>query len=93
MIPFSKYRCIDLSDIIPNETVTLTVYSQLSNYEGEQIGWFADIMKEKFNVKLNIISNGDGVCDSRMESEATSCPKPYTVPSEIAAFFWSASAI
>ncbi|MDE6918458.1 MAG: extracellular solute-binding protein, partial [Lachnospiraceae bacterium] len=58
----------DLSDIIPDETVTLTVYSQLSNYEGEQIGWFADIMKEKFNVKLNIISNGDGVFDTRMES-------------------------
>ena len=58
----------DLSDIIPDETVTLTVYSQLSNYEGEQIDWFADIMKEKFNVKLNIISNGDGVFDTRMES-------------------------
>lgn len=58
----------DLSDIIPDETVTLTVYSQLSNYEGEQIGWFADIMKEKFNVKLNIISDGDGVFDTRMES-------------------------
>ena len=58
----------DLTDIIPDETVTLTVYSQLSNYEGEQIGWFADIMKEKFNVKLNIISNGDGVFDTRMES-------------------------
>lgn len=58
----------DLSDIIPDETVTLTVYSQLANYEGEQIGWFADIMKEKFNVKLNIISNGDGVFDTRMES-------------------------
>lgn len=58
----------DLSDIIPDQTVTLTVYSQLSNYEGEQIGWFADIMKEKFNVKLNIISDGDGVFDTRMES-------------------------
>lgn len=58
----------DISDIIPDETVTLTVYSQLSNYEGEQIGWFADIMKEKFNVKLNIISEGEGVFDTRMES-------------------------
>ncbi len=64
----SDVKEADLSDIIPNETVTLTVYSQLSNYEGEQIGWFADIMKEKFNVKLNIISNGDGVFDTRMES-------------------------
>ena len=46
---------VDLSDIIPDETVTLNVYSQLANYEGEQIGWFAQIMKDKFNVKLNII--------------------------------------
>ena len=45
---------VDLSDIIPDETVTLNVYSQLANYEGEQIGWFAQIMKDKFNVKLNI---------------------------------------
>ena len=59
---------VDLSDIIPDETVTLNVYSQLANYEGEQIGWFAQIMKDKFNVKLNIISNGDGVFDTRMES-------------------------
>lgn len=59
---------VDLSDIIPDETVTLTVYSQLANYEGEQIGWFADVMLEKFNIKMNIISNGDGVFDTRMES-------------------------
>lgn len=58
----------DLSDIIPDQTVTLTVYSQLANYEGEQTGWFADILLDKFNVKLNIISNGDGVFDTRMES-------------------------
>lgn len=58
----------DLTDIIPEDTVTLTVYSQLANYEGEQIGWFADIMLDKFNVKLNIVSNGDGVFDTRMES-------------------------
>lgn len=59
---------VDLSDIIPAETVTLNVYSQLANYEGEQIGWFAQMMLDKFNVKLNIISNGDGVFDTRMES-------------------------
>lgn len=58
----------DLTGIIPEEPVTLTVYSQLANYEGEQIGWFADIMKEKFNVILNIVSEGDGVFDTRMES-------------------------
>lgn len=58
----------DLSDIIPEETVTLDVYSQLANYSGEQIGWFGQIMKEKFNVKLNIINDSDGTFATRMES-------------------------
>lgn len=57
-----------LADIIPEETVTLDVYSQLANYSGEQIGWFAQIMLEKFNVKLNIINDADGVYETRMES-------------------------
>lgn len=58
----------DLSSIIPTETVTLDVYDQLANYSGEQIGWFAKIMKDKFNVVLNIIPTGDGVFATRMES-------------------------
>jgi len=57
----------DLEDIIPEETVTLDVYDQLANYSGEQIGWFAQVMLEKFNVKLNIIPESDGVFDTRME--------------------------
>lgn len=59
---------VDLSDIIPDETVTLDVYDQLANYSGEQIGWFGQIMLEKFNVKLNIIPENDGVFETRMES-------------------------
>lgn len=58
----------DLADIIPKDTVTLTVYSQLSNYSGEQLGWFAKIMLDKFNVKINIVNEGDGVFDTRVES-------------------------
>ncbi len=58
----------DLEDVIPEETVTLDVYSQLANYSGEQIGWFGQIMLEKFNVKLNIINDPDGVYETRMES-------------------------
>lgn len=42
----------------PEETVTLDVYSQLSDYCGEQQGWFAQILLEKFNVKLNYINDG-----------------------------------
>ena len=50
------------------ETVTLDVFDQLANYSGEQIGWFGQIMLEKFNVKLNIIPDPDGVYETRMES-------------------------
>lgn len=57
-----------LAEIIPEETVTLDVYDQLANYSGEQIGWFGQIMLEKFNVKLNIIPDPDGVYETRMES-------------------------
>lgn len=57
-----------LADIIPEETVTLDVFDQLANYSGEQIGWFGQIMLEKFNVKLNIIPDPDGVYETRMES-------------------------
>lgn len=50
------------------KTVTLDVYSQTANYSGEQTGWFAKVMLDKFNVKLNIINDADGVFVTRMES-------------------------
>lgn len=53
--------------VVPEETVTLNVYSQLANYSGELSGWFATILKNKFNVVLNIIPDGDGVYDSLMQ--------------------------
>lgn len=55
---------------IPEETVTLDVFSQLANYSGEQVGWFGQVMLDKFNVKLNIIPDpdGSGVYETRMES-------------------------
>ena len=50
------------------EPIELTVYSQLANFSGEQVGWFAKLMLDKFNVKLMIIPDSDGVFDTRMES-------------------------
>ena len=58
----------DLDDIIPDDTVTLTCYSQLSNYSGEMTGWFAQVLKDKFNVKINIVPKTDGAFSTRMES-------------------------
>lgn len=51
-----------------DKPITLTVYSELSNVPGEQRGWSAKILLDKFNVKLNIVSAADGVFETRMES-------------------------
>ncbi len=37
------------------EPITLTVYDGLANYSGEQIGWFAKEIKDRFNVTLNFV--------------------------------------
>ncbi len=46
--------------------VTLTVYSQLANYSGLQTGWMGDVLKEKFNVELNIVPDSDGIFQTKM---------------------------
>jgi multiple sugar transport system substrate-binding protein/putative aldouronate transport system substrate-binding protein len=38
------------------EPMVLEVYSQPANFQGEQPGWFAKVLKDKFNVTLNIIA-------------------------------------
>lgn len=52
-----------------NEPITLNVYSQLANYSGLQAGWMADILLEKFNVKLNIIPDSGSTFQTRMENK------------------------
>ena len=50
-----------------DEPITLTVFSQLANYSGEQTGWSADILLDKFNVVLNIVPDLNGTLQTRME--------------------------
>lgn len=38
------------------EFITVDVFASEANYEGIQTGWFAQIVKEKFNMELNIIA-------------------------------------
>ncbi|MGB4660911.1 MAG: sugar ABC transporter substrate-binding protein [Mobilitalea sp.] len=38
------------------EPMVLEVYSQPANFQGEQVGWTAKILKDKFNVTLSIIA-------------------------------------
>jgi putative aldouronate transport system substrate-binding protein len=44
------------SDEDDNSLMTVEVFDGLANYQGEQKGWFAKIIKDKFNIKLNIVA-------------------------------------
>ncbi|MBP1547414.1 MAG: hypothetical protein J6A37_12575 [Oscillospiraceae bacterium] len=50
------------------EPINITIYSQLANYSGELTGWFAELMKKKYNCVMTIIPDSDGTFDTRMES-------------------------
>ncbi|KFI64233.1 ABC transporter substrate-binding protein [Bifidobacterium cuniculi] len=50
--------------------MTVDVFSSTANYQGVQKGWFAKIVKDKFNMELNIIApnvagGGDTLFDTR----------------------------
>lgn len=49
------------------ETIPLTVFSQTANWSGRQIGWGATLLKDMFNVELNIIPDVSGAYETRME--------------------------
>ena len=39
-----------------DEFITVDVFDTLANYQGIQSGWFAKVVKDKFNMELNIIA-------------------------------------
>lgn len=41
----------------------IQIYSELANYAGLQTGWFAKLLKDKFNVGVNVISASEGGSD------------------------------
>ena len=49
------------------DPITLTIFSELANFSGEQTGWVAKLLLEKFNIIVNIIPSTDGVYETRME--------------------------
>lgn len=40
--------------------LTIDVYDDFANYQGVQSGWFGELVKEKFNIELNIIAPNVG---------------------------------
>ncbi len=60
-----------VSAISHDTELTLDVYDNSANYQGEQTGWYAQILKEKFNLKLNILAPqvaGDALYKTRSAS-------------------------
>jgi putative aldouronate transport system substrate-binding protein len=51
-----------------SELITLDAYTQLANTSGYQPGWYAALLEDLFNVRLNIISDTEGVYETRVES-------------------------
>ena len=53
------------------ELLTIDVYDDAANYNGIQTGWFAKVIKDKFNIELNIIASqvvGNTVYATRSEA-------------------------
>ncbi|WP_018143283.1 type 2 periplasmic-binding domain-containing protein [Alloscardovia criceti] len=50
----SSSTAVDTSD--DGQLMTVDVFDELANYQGIQKGWFAKIVKDKFNIELNIIA-------------------------------------
>ena len=51
-----------------DELLTIEIYDEAANYQGTQTGWFAKVVKDRFNIELNIIAPqvaGDAVYQTR----------------------------
>ena len=56
------------SSAASDETLVVEVYDEAANYQGTQTGWFAKVVKDRFNIELNIIAPqvaGDAVYQTR----------------------------
>jgi multiple sugar transport system substrate-binding protein/putative aldouronate transport system substrate-binding protein len=68
IIMAAAVSCTGQKDSEGRSLYKIDVYTQLGNYAGMQVGWFGKIVREKFNMELNIIPTADGVFPTRMAS-------------------------
>ena len=53
------------------DTMTIEIFDVAANYQGVQTGWFAKVVKDRFNIELNIIAPqvaGDAIYQTRSSS-------------------------
>ena len=54
-----------------SELMTIEFYDDAANYDGIQTGWFAKVVKDKFNIELRIIASqvvGNPIYATRSEA-------------------------
>ncbi|WP_144795942.1 ABC transporter substrate-binding protein [Microbacterium paludicola] len=69
-------KAVEQVDSFPSqwdEEITIDVFDGLANYMGVQEGWFGRIVKDKFNMKLNVIApnvagGGDTLYNTRVSA-------------------------
>jgi len=47
---------VSVSAVAEDAPVVITFYDEAANYHGTQTGWFAKVVKDRFNIELNIIA-------------------------------------
>ena len=53
------------------DTMTIEIFDVAANYQGVQTGWFAKVVKDRFNIELNIIAPqvaGDAIYQTRLKN-------------------------
>lgn len=64
-----SHNSTNTSDCPYEDFIVVDVFDSLANFQGIQSGWFAKIVKDKFNMKLNIIApNVSGGGDTLFET-------------------------
>ena len=53
MLTMVSFSTVALAD---EEPLVITFYDEAANYHGTQTGWFAKVVKDRFNIELNIIA-------------------------------------
>jgi multiple sugar transport system substrate-binding protein/putative aldouronate transport system substrate-binding protein len=52
--------------------ITIDIFSQPANYQGIQPGWFGELIKQKFNIRMNVIAPQTGGGDALFQTRAAS---------------------
>jgi multiple sugar transport system substrate-binding protein/putative aldouronate transport system substrate-binding protein len=59
---------VTLSGCNESGLIKIVIYSQTANSSGNQVGWAAEILKEKFGVEVMIVNEKDGTFATRMST-------------------------